>query len=226
MDKKSVVDILFFLFVFNLIILPPLFVQNASSAVFTTWSFPVQPFIYAVIAGMIFLNFYKKNSNKKYSSTLKQITIFIDSGYTLFTFGFLCVIAAGIEFFFQYRGLQSSITPVRPSCAIQYLFCILDFAFASFFEEVIYRLYLPDTLTRFISTISRINPRVVVIISESASVLFFAFAHRYLGTPSIVNAALACIILRACCKKSGTVWTNTAAHFAYNMFSLILFTAV
>lgn len=201
--------------------------RNASPEIFTAWSFPFQQLLYAYAAGMILRIFYIKNGPKKErSKTVKRITFFIDSGYTLVTFGSLCVIAAATELFFRFKGLQPSVASVRPSSAVQYLFCVLDFAFASFFEEVLYRLYLPDMLFRCASFIPRLTPRLAEIISESASVVLFAFAHRYLGAASVINAALACIALRICCRKSGSVWTNTAAHFAYNMLSLILFTAV
>ncbi len=218
---------LFFLFIFCLVILPPLFVRNASPEIFTAWSFPFQQLLYAYAAGMILRFFYMKNGQKKErSSAVKRITFFINSGYTLVTFGSLCVIAAGTELLFHLSGLQPSVTSVRPSSAVQYLFCVLDFAFASFFEEVLYRLYLPDMLRKYAAYIPRLTPRAAAIISESLSVALFAFAHRYLGAASVINAALACVALRICCRKSGSVWTNTAAHFAYNILSLILFTAV
>ncbi|MFA6855582.1 MAG: type II CAAX endopeptidase family protein [Treponema sp.] len=224
MDKKSFTDILFFSLIFCLVILPPLFVNNAATEIFTTWSFPSQQIIYAYIAGMILWAFYMKNDQQKRKKTVKNITFFINSGYTLVTFGLLCTIAAVTELFSHLTGLQPSVIPVRPVSMLQYFFCILDFAAASFFEEVLYRLYLPDMLFRFISHIPLLTFRSSKIISESAVVIIFAFSHRYLGAASVVNAAIACIILRICCKKSGSVWTNTAAHFAYNILSLILFT--
>ncbi|MCK9168960.1 MAG: CPBP family intramembrane metalloprotease [Treponema sp.] len=225
MDKKSFTDILFFSLIFTLVILPPLFVKNATPETFTVWSFPFQQIIYAYIAGMIFWSFYTKSSQKgKSDKTVKNIRFFINSGYTLVTFGLLCTIAAITELFSHLTGLHPSVIPVRPASVVQYLYCILDFVAASFFEEVLYRLYLPDMLFRFISHISLPAFLSSEIISESTVVIIFAFSHRYLGTASVINAAIACVILRICCKKSGSVWTNTTAHFAYNILSLILLT--
>jgi membrane protease YdiL (CAAX protease family) len=227
MDKKSVAGILSFYFIFCLIILPPLFVQRVPPGIFATWSFPLRQIFYAGIAGIIFWFFYIRNRKKRDENKgKKRILFFINSGYTLVTFGSLCTAAAGTELFFHFAGTHTSLTPVFPSSARTLFYCILNFAAASFFEEVIYRLYLPDMLFRYLSYIPRLSPRVSECISEAGAVILFAFAHRYLGAPSVVNAALACIILRVCCKKSGTVWTNTAAHFAYNILSLALFTAV
>jgi membrane protease YdiL (CAAX protease family) len=227
MNRKSFTDILFFCFIFYLVILPPLSVQSVASEIFSTWSFPFQQLFNAYIAAIIFCFFYiKKGQNQKRNRTEKQITFFIDSGYTLITFGSLCIIAVGTELFFHFKGFQSQVVPVRPSSVTQYFFCILGFASASFFEEVLYRLYLPDMLFRYISHIPLLSARSSKIISESTAVILFAFSHRYLGAPSVVNAALACIILRICCIKSGSVWTNTAAHFTYNILSLFLFTTV
>jgi membrane protease YdiL (CAAX protease family) len=226
MDKKSFTDILFFFLIFSLVILPPLFVKSAAPETFTTWSFPFQQILYAYTAGMILWGFSIKNDKKqKRDKAVKSITFFINSGYTLVTFGLLCTIAAIIEFFSHLTGFQSSVIPVRPASVVQYIFCILNFAAASFFEEVLYRLYLPDILYRFISHIPLLTPLSSEIISENVVVIIFAFSHRYLGVASVINAAVACIILRICCRKSGSVWTNTIAHFAYNILSLIIFAA-
>jgi len=223
MDKKSFIDTLFFFFVLSFIILPPLFVQSAGPGVFTTWTFPLMQMLYAYIAGIILWFFYiQKRQKNSRPQSVKRIVFFVNSGYALVTFGALSLTASVTELFFHLRGMQSPVIPSLPSSAAQFFFCVLNFIFASFFEEVLYRLYLPDMLFRFISYIPHITPKLAAVLGECAAVLLFAFAHRYLGAASVVNAAAACVILRICCKKSGTVWTNTAAHFAYNILSLIL----
>jgi membrane protease YdiL (CAAX protease family) len=224
MDKHAFTDIFIFVFILSIFVVPPLFVKTVPAAAFASWTFPVQQLFFAAAAGILiwYMNDGKKKRTKKPAE--KQINIIIDSGYVLFTFGALCVTAALMELIIHFSGIRSSVIPVRPASAVQLLFCILDFAAASFFEEVVYRLYLPEMFLKYLACIPHF--RFAEVCSEALPVVLFAFAHLYLGIPSVVNAALACIFLRMCCKKTGTVLTNTTAHFAYNILSLFLFSAM
>jgi membrane protease YdiL (CAAX protease family) len=225
MDKHAFTDIFISVFILSIFVIPSLFVKTVPAAAFASWTLPVQQLIFAAAAGILVWYIKTgKNEKKEKKSAEKKIRIIIDSGYVLVTFGSLCVTAAFMELILHFAGIRSSIIPVRPVSAVQLLFCILDFAAASFFEEVVYRLYLPEMFLKYLSCIPHF--RFAGICSETLPVVLFALAHRYLGIPSVINAALACIFLRVCCKKTGTVVTNTTAHFAYNILSLFLFSAI
>ena len=175
---------------------------------------------------------------------------FVQTGWAIASFGSLCVIASVVELAVRFSGGKANLHPSLPSSIAETFFCIANFACASFYEEAIYRLYLPEMLGAVLkdaflqskksgakteearSTGKEVahenaaresSAENAVRISETLSVIAFALSHRYLGLPSVVNAFFAGIMLRLCCKKSGTLWTNTAAHFAYNMLSLVLF---
>ena len=224
MDKPAFTDIFIFVFILSIFVIPPLFVKTVPPAAFSSWTFPVQRLFLAAGAGILVLYMKNGKNAKPKKPAERQIGIFINSGYILSTFGTLCVTAALMELLLHFAGGRSSVIPVRPASAVQLLFCILDFAAASFFEEVVYRLYLPEIFLKFLSRIPRFH--FAAVCSEAFPVVLFALAHRYLGIPSVVNAALACIFLRVCCKRTGTVLTNTTAHFAYNLLSLFLFSAI
>jgi membrane protease YdiL (CAAX protease family) len=224
MDKHAFTDIFISVFILSIFVIPPLFVKTVQPEAFSSWTFPVQQLFFAAAAGILIWYMKDGKKQKKKKPAERQISIIINSGYVLFTFGALCVTAALMELIIHFTGIHSSVIPVRPASAVQLLFCILDFAAASFFEEAIYRLYLPEMFRKYLSCIPRF--RFAEVCAEALSVVLFALAHRYLGIPSVVNAALACIFLRVCCKKTGTVLTNTTAHFAYNIVSLFLFSAM
>ena len=151
---------------------------------------------------------------------------------------------------FRYRNYRPPFRRqrkprTRPSFA-ETLFCIVNFACASFYEEALYRLYLPESIRAILEDLlpKRINKsenentlqkknavnehgsRNIFLISEISAVSLFALSHRYLGLPAVANAFFAGIVLRICCKKSKTLWTNTVSHFAYNMLSLVLFALI
>lgn len=115
---------------------------------------------------------------------------------------------------------EKLITVTKPASFVQWIFCILTFAFAAFNEEVVYRFYLADKLFQLLSV--KLKWKLLRLICELFVLLCFAFAHLYLGWISILNAALAHIILRLCYIKNERLWPCVTAHFLYNVISLIL----
>ncbi|QNL97416.1 CPBP family intramembrane glutamic endopeptidase [Treponema sp. Marseille-Q4132] len=222
-------------------VIPPLFAGAASARVFSAWTFPLKPLLYALFA-FVLVRFSFPPSSPIKGDAFR----FVRTGWTLATFGALCVIASVIEIIVRLSGGKESLEPAIPSSIAETFFCIVNFACASFYEEALYRLYLPESIRAVLEDLlpKRINKsehentlqeknavnehgsRNIFLISEISAVSFFALSHRYLGLPAVANAFFAGIVLRICCKKSKTLWTNTAAHFAYNMLSLILFALI
>ena len=229
-----------------LFIIPPLFPGSAPTRAFSVWTFPVKPLCYGAIAFAL-LRFSFPHFVQR---TKRDAFRFVQIGWAITSFGALCVIASAVELAVRFSGGKADLHPALPSSIAETFFCIADFACASFYEEALYRLYLPETLGAILkdvflkskkkgtetkkeraageniagkNTARKKRAETAVRISEALSVIAFALSHRYLGLPSVVNAFFAGIMLRICCKKSGTLWTNTTSHFAYNMLSLVLF---
>ena len=248
-----------------LFVIPPLFAGSAPTRAFSAWMFPLKPLCYAALAFAL-VHFSFPHSVQR---TRGDAFRFVQTGCAIASFGSLCVIASAVELAVHFSGGKTSVSPALPSSIAETLFCIVNFVCASFYEEALYRLYLPETLGAILKDVFLKSKKkgtetkkeraageniagkntarkkraeaaasddaasenkarkkmaeAAVRISEALSVIAFALSHRYLGLPSVVNAFFAGIMLRICCKKSGTLWTNTISHFAYNMLSLVLF---
>ena len=262
-----------------LFVIPPLFAGSVPARAFSSWTFPIKPLCYAALAFVLVRFSFPPSTERTQHNAFR----FVQTGWAIASFGSLCVIASVVELAVRFSGGKANLHPSLPSSIAETFFCIANFACASFYEEAIYRLYLPEMLGAVLkdvflksknndaetkkeiaaseeavhkdpvreksakpaahesavrkenaesaageniagkNTARKKRAETAVRISETLSVIAFALSHRYLGLPSVVNAFFAGIMLRLCCKKSGTLWTNTAAHFAYNMLSLVLF---
>ena len=267
-----------------LFVIPPLFAGSAPTRAFSAWMFPLKPLCYAALAFALVHFSFPHSAGRTRGDAFR----FVQTGCAIASFGSLCVIASAVELAVRFSGGKTSVSPALPSSIVETLFCIVNFVCASFYEEALYRLYLPETLGAILKDVflkskkkgtetkkeraagediahesavrkenaeSAVGENIAgkntarkkraeaaasddaasenkarekmaeaaVRISEALSVIAFALSHRYLGLPSVVNAFFAGIMLRICCKKSGTLWTNTISHFAYNMLSLVLF---
>lgn len=205
------IEIITFSLIFLFFIIPPFFItgENYNFDMFVKWDFPFQQLITAIIALFLYLSFHEQ---KKY-----WLKIFP----ALFSFCLLFCVSLFIKFFSLIISAgQTAVTIEFPHNPITWLFCILNFLFAAFFEEVIYRFYFIDALNVLISRV--FSWKYIGLICEVSGCLVFAFAHLYLGFISVINAAFAHGILRICYKKSGSVWPGTLAHFAYNFISLLI----
>ena len=203
------------LLIIFLFIVPPFFAIAVSAAkpVFSLIKFPWYQILLAVFGSLI-LFFYYEQSHKK------TLIIFP----VLFTFGMLFSISLFCRFLSEvFAGPGSSDISelvIRPDGPVQWIFCLINFICAAFYEEVLYRFYLSDALLSVITR--KKNFRFAWILCEAAGLLCFAFAHLYMGWISVLNAALAHILLRLCFKKTGKLCPCVASHFIYNVISLIL----
>ena len=102
--------------------------------------------------------------------------------------------------------------------------------FAAFFEEVIYRFYIPFGIKNFLfrkvfdenqSKSYTIFEKSILLFIEIVTMLIFSFSHKYLGIFSVVNAAVAHLVLRFSFIRSKSLIPSTLAHFFYNFVSLM-----
>lgn len=96
------------------------------------------------------------------------------------------------------------------------IFLALNVFSASYYEEVIYRQLIPESIIYFS------NKKAVKIIAEFFSLSVFSFGHFYLGLIAVLNAFVCGIFLRLTRIKTYSVTTGTFSHFIYN-FTLFIF---
>ncbi|MDD6968890.1 MAG: CPBP family intramembrane glutamic endopeptidase [Treponema sp.] len=219
-------DLFIFLVILFFFLIPPFFAPQISenNSPFLAWHFPSRQLIYALFAFSLYF-FYRNRVFSYEKRTINKIFRFP----LIFTFSILFfiqlifkVISISDNYFSQNQNtIIPQINVLLPDSFITWLFCILNFLFSAFFEEVIYRFYLPMSLHSFFSQKSQENKAVFVII-EIVCCLLFAFSHLYLGFLSVLNAFFAHIVLRSSFFVSRNIYCNTAAHFLYNVISLIL----
>ena len=228
-------DLAVFLLIIFLFIVPPFFssVPIDGSQLFADWSFPWRPLVLAILSFAILFFYYDFKSNegnnvKGASQGVFAVWSKLKIFPVIFTFGMLFSGSLFIQFFGLAFGLVSDgVSFNHPQGALQWLFCLLNFVCAAFYEEVLYRFYFTDKLKLLFDYLpsSRFKEKCgkwLVWLCELLGLLCFAFAHLYMGWLSVINAAYAHIFLRLCYKKNGKIWPGFAAHFIYNVFSLIL----
>ena len=115
---------------------------------------------------------------------------------------------------------DSEFNVALPESFSGWIFCILNFACAAVYEEVLYRFYFIDQLQELLS--KGIGWKYLWLVCEVLGCAVFALAHLYLGLFPVINAVFGHVILRVCYKKCGNIWAGVTAHFLYNVISLIL----
>ncbi len=111
----------------------------------------------------------------------------------------------------------------------QWLLAIAALAAGAFYEECLYRAFLPEIPILLLAAAKGDfflrHEKALSAIVEGSCALLFAFSHRYLGTAAVINALLCGIVLRRCYKITGNILCGTAAHFCYNLI-LLLFSSL
>ena len=215
-------EILVFFAIFIALILPPITNVQRDTLLQFQWNLPLNYIFLGTIALFIFLYeiTQKKQNEISEKNTSNSIKTFILA--TIFTFISLFIIAFILEsvaFLTKQNQQNVTISPINSKKELFY--CILKFCLAAFYEEVIYRLYLPEQLKRFFKNTQ--NKITQIYIPEIITIILFALGHKYLGIFAVINACIACVILRICYLKTKNIFAGTIAHFMYNFVSLLLF---
>lgn len=208
-------DLAVFLLILFLFIVPPFFSNftGFSSPDFSVWSFPWYQLLLALFSSALLFFYYERiKKNNGYQLLLFPV---------LFTFGILFSISLFCRFLAEItKSYDSKFIVTKPASFLQWFFCLLNFLCAAFYEEVLYRFYFIDELKALLERKKQM--KWIFWLCEFTGLLCFAIAHLYMGWISVLNAALAHIVLRLCYKKSGKLWPCVTAHFIYNVISLIL----
>ena len=210
MKHKSVIyEIIVFSLIFIFLIVPPFFTSQVSPdfSLFS-WDFPLKQaglFVFAVA-----LYILSRNLNTKKG-------FFFPSMLALSAL-FLCALIIKIITKSQFVEYKTNL----PASTVQWIFCVLTFLFSAVYEEIIYRFYFSDALKRLLEYSPATGKKWIFWFCEIAGLLFFAFAHFYLGISAVINAAFAHVVLRLLYKKTNFIWNCVIIHFIYNIISLIL----
>lgn len=224
-----------FLLQFSLILLifvcPPLFVNYSDNLAvdFSKFSF------FALISLILALFLYFQDRRERFSQGNpvqdNKKTIWKAAAFTsqyFLTFGFLVVGAVLFELLGLAIKAKSLENVILPSTFLQGLYCAFTLAAAAFYEECLYRLYLPKALKKIL-VLTRAGKKfeaVLNFLAEGAAVLLFAFAHRYQGLLALLNALLAGVILRLAFVKSKSLWPAYLAHLSFNAAALLFYANV
>lgn len=219
---------LFFLQFFLIIlifVLPPIFARLDADAEIFLGKFNFFSLLNFSLAVFLFLQ-----NKGEAEEPAKKIPLYLKIGilYSLFfvTFGALLVSGVVFESIGALLGLKGGAKITMPQLWYEYLFCLLNFLFQAFYEESLYRLYLPDALGKIIPGLKTIpDSAEKQRAAEIACVLLFALAHSYSGIPAVLNAAAAGIILRRTALKAKSIMPGFFAHLAYNLVSAAVLAA-
>lgn len=222
-------EILLFSLISLFFIIPPLFVDGQFIQKIDFTLFSVDNLSHFLLA--IFLVYFYRHYLNKNNINLK----FIFKNFLFLVFSlFFVVITSNIvnliaESFYNVENfiVSNSVFVNKPINFFDYLISIFNLIFAAFFEETIYRFYVPVFLTSYLilnnPKIHGIPKLIFRILIELFVLLIFAFSHRYLGIFSVINAAIAHLIFRLTLIFTNNIFTSTTAHFIYNFYSLLCY---
>lgn len=232
--KKRILIVEILLVIF-FIVLPPLLTKstNSSTNIKTFSNIILIEFLLAFLLEFQYRKFFKSKENQNHLKILV-----LNLKWNAICLASLMIIYAIFEFIYVFflKTDFSQNSEIIPQNFLQWIFLILSLASSAFFEEEIYRQFLPQSLI-FLSDFlvpksnssnfqensksSKIRNTIIFLI-EFLCVVIFAFSHRYLGFISVLNAFFCGIVLRLTCKNTKSIFPGTIAHFSYN-FILILF---
>lgn len=222
---SKAVKIAIFSVVFLFFVLPPLFNTAEGKVIFKSWTFPLNHLILSLLSAfLLYINdalTFHFNSLKN-SISYKIIFPAVFSLCLLFCLAFLI---NGISILVKHNPIQNEIA--LPTDILSWTYFSLTFIFSAFYEEAIYRLYIPETLEDFFKLENKkIAKKCLNLIFEVATALLFGFSHGYAGVFSIINAICAHIILRLTYKKTRTIYASFIAHTIYNIIIFLIIAKV
>ena len=201
-----------FLLVLAFLAVPPVFVSHGTG-LSQAGTFNASVLYQLLISVILFFQFLKLKPAEK-----SKAKIFRFLFHGTITLGILMIIFAlmqSIELLFSNEEMKSQNFMPDVDGPLSILFLTLAVVCGAFYEEVLYRQFLPE----FIALIAgeKINMKLVFYGTEFLALLLFAFAHRYQGWISVVNSFLCGTVLRLCYKKTSSVLPGAAAHAVYNL---------
>ena len=201
-----------FLLVLAFLAVPPVFVSHGTG-LSQAGTFNSSVLYQLLISVILFFQFLKLKPAEK-----SKAKIFRFLFHGTITLGILMIIFAlmqSIELLFSNEEMKSQNFMPDVDGPLSILFLTLAVVCGAFYEEVLYRQFLPEFMALIAG--EKINRKLVFYGTEFLALLLFAFAHRYQGWISVVNSFLCGTVLRLCYKKTSSVLPGAAAHAVYNL---------
>ena len=188
--KSSYAKILLFCLVFVVLIIPPLFERPDLTIVFENWHFPLPAlclFIFSLF--LIYINkelFFhlKKSRYQIFYNFLFPLTLCFCSLFAV------SLLIQGLSLIF--KNSSNNVFVAKPDAANEWFFCIMQFLFSAFYEEIIYRFYFPDFLLSLIQNKNIEEHRLKFCKAgiEISACILFSLAHFYAGIFAVFCHAL------------------------------------
>lgn len=195
-------------------VLPPIFAHSSANIIqFTFLQVLIYGFlgIYCFIRGknLVTENIFYSQENTKKISIKHLLALSIIILVFLFLNGYLWKIIARLNQ--EKIQLQKSV--------FYQLFQIFGIFVYAFYEETMYRYFLPTSIWKNLSIISKSEnpPKWIFALSEIIALLLFSFGHLYMGIFAVLNGFFAGIALRFLVWKTKSVFPSTIIHFIYNL---------
>ena len=192
------------------------------------------PFVVFLNGGIAFLIYYFALKGRIFEKHVlrEKKPFFVYSSCVLVCFGSLClssVIFESASYFFRIGGgIQKVIFPSSFLGWINFFFGVI---FAAFFEEVIYRFYLPRTFREILqkrltgkkkASEKMFDNQRLSVFCEGLALLLFGLGHIYLGILGFLNALVCGAALRLCMIKTKSLWMTFGIHAVYNFLSFLV----
>lgn len=205
-------------FVIALLVIPPI-VSGAGRADGSAGTLPAPAFsarLVALTTAAALLYARHRNVHLiRFQSRWTAMRIAVMSGVSLAAFGALCVSSALAALAGHLSGAGSA--SLSAPCGIAgWLGAAGAVICAAFYEEVLYRMYLPEELKSLLSS----GGKIPAMVPECAGVLLFAAAHSYQGALGVANALVCGAALRRTIAATRSIWFALVPHAAYNMMAL------
>lgn len=195
-------------------VLPPIFAHSSANIIqFTFLQVLIYGFlgIYCFVRGknLVTENIFYSQENTKKISIKHLLALSIIILVFLFLNGYLWKIIARLHQ--EKIQLQKSV--------FYQLFQIFGILVYAFYEEAMYRYFLPTSIGKNLSIISKSEnpPKWIFALSEIIALLLFSFGHLYMGIFAVLNGFFAGIALRFLVWKTKSVFPSTIIHFIYNL---------
>lgn len=221
--KKITFFLVFFLICLFLVI-PPLIPADTTE---NSLNFSISWLKIALFVLAVMIFWYFEFSGRKY--TVNKISILFASGKVFLYFGMLIavnVIISSVTYMLT-KDISFKIDfNASPSGLIH---AFINFFISAFYEEALYRLYLPCCVNElFINIFCKENKnnsetqlyrkKIIQIFVEIICILIFAFSHINSGYNAVINALISGTILRIAVLKNKTILIGCISHFLYNSF--------
>lgn len=212
----------FFVTFFELLLVLTFFVFPSFSSKpqsFISFSYMTITIVYSFLSTLCIITLHKKKNFFTYMVSKKTFSL---KKIPAVFFAFVLLTAASFLFSLFAQG-EVFITLERASGPHHYAILLLWIFCLSFFEESLYRFYLPDTFLKLLIFFPAINNKATHhLFYYGIPILLFSLAHSYNGIYGILFAAVSCIFFFMLKKKYNSLLLNSIVHCAYNVFSLYL----